>query len=450
MFVLLLFEDGTILCGGDFYGEDGSKNNNNMFNGFRNIKDIACGKNHIILLTDDNVLHGFGNNDNGQLSVPKSLVSGVEDVKLISCSDKYSTIVFTNNDIMIIGKNTFQKRSLYNAIRDNLEYLSKSYICTNEDGNTRISINLKIKKITSNNQNLLILLDDGSTRCITMERQSSPTIETYPFPYFEDCTKDGILINNGGGLKNLDVLEFSSSCAFTRDSFRKLIQIYNDGKDKFIGRVFGNEESVLQMYKEIRNPIRIFVTHISSFNKTTFILLSDGTARIGQQYGSFGFGVDRYSDDVRGLTIISDESNLKPTREPFTVFTYPIDLILDATSIKSTILSEITSGIHINFKTEPLPLVLTFKKNNLVQHDKNYNYSVVVPTQDAETNTIRTLRNLEKSNNSQRPTPVKTIPLSGQSKTIDQSTQTNTVPQSEYLKKYLKYKNKYLALKNKI
>jgi len=225
-----------------------------------------------------------------------------------------------------------------------------------------------------------------------MERQLSTTIETYPFPYFEDCTKDGILLKNNNGLGNLDLLEFSSSCAFTRDSFRKLIQIYNDGKDKFAGRVwrvFGNEESNFQLYKKIRNPRRIYVTHISSFNKTTFILLSDGTARIGQQYGSFGF--DRYYDDVRGLTIISDESNVKPTRKPFTVFTYPIDLILDATSIKSRILSGRTSGIRINFKTETLPLLLTFKKNNLVplplllifkennlvQRDVKDNFSVV-------------------------------------------------------------------------
>lgn len=77
-----------------------------------NIKKIACGKNHTVVLTDNGKVFGCGeNNENGQLGLGVLSTSSVlielpiDDVKDISCGYHHTMFIKNNGDLYACGKN---------------------------------------------------------------------------------------------------------------------------------------------------------------------------------------------------------------------------------------------------------------------------------------------------------------------------------------------------------
>ena len=102
-------------------------------------KEVSCGCEFTICLTEDGLVYSFGNNDHGQLGlgndelyyISPKLIKSLKDIKLIECGPNNTFCKSLNDDIYCSGRNDYGQLGLENNEDQNTPILCSSLL--NED-----------------------------------------------------------------------------------------------------------------------------------------------------------------------------------------------------------------------------------------------------------------------------------------------------------------------------
>lgn len=126
-YTFILSENGTLSC------YPSNEELEKEIKKIKNIVDIACGSNHLVILDKKGNVYAYGNNDKGQCNV-----DDFKDINKIFAT-KYGTIAMDEN--------------------------GKLYSCGEFIGQSRLKNYDNILDIDVDDNNLLILMDDGTVEC---------------------------------------------------------------------------------------------------------------------------------------------------------------------------------------------------------------------------------------------------------------------------------------------
>jgi alpha-tubulin suppressor-like RCC1 family protein len=98
-------------------------NVSNILNDEKKISKISLGKTHVLILTEDNILFGFGINDKGQLGIEQMYVNAtiindkgiLKNKKIIQISSGYqhSLVLLDSNELYSFGCNEYGQLVYY-------------------------------------------------------------------------------------------------------------------------------------------------------------------------------------------------------------------------------------------------------------------------------------------------------------------------------------------------
>ena len=160
---LILKNDGTVWgCGYNSYGQLGDNTTTNnrktlvQMTNATDVKAIACGNNHSLILKNDGTVWGCGMNNYGQLgngtttdnNITLVQMTNATDVKTIACGDIYSLILKNDGTVWSCGYNN--KGQLGTGDTNNVTSL------------TQIPNVTDVKGVACGNNNSLILKNDGT------------------------------------------------------------------------------------------------------------------------------------------------------------------------------------------------------------------------------------------------------------------------------------------------
>ncbi|XP_075588815.1 RCC1 and BTB domain-containing protein 1-like [Dermatophagoides farinae] len=158
-FVAILTDDGRVyLSSNDSHWKTNKKLRSiNTGNDF--FKMIACGKNHLLMLRQDDHVFAMGDNccdkitGNETSSCESMINTGIENVKLIACGQFHSIVVTNSSEIYSWGDNFFGQLGLGDQNDRNTPCL---VTFPNDD-----SVDTRIKDIVAGSKHSLFLLENG-------------------------------------------------------------------------------------------------------------------------------------------------------------------------------------------------------------------------------------------------------------------------------------------------
>jgi len=127
---LVLLNDGTVkACGQNTYGQLGLGNTNvgyttpTLIPSLSNVKQISCGGSHSLALLNDGTVKSFGMNTNGQLGLGNittpyttpTLISSLSNVKQIACGGNHSLVLLNDGTVKSCGQNGYGQLGLGNT-----------------------------------------------------------------------------------------------------------------------------------------------------------------------------------------------------------------------------------------------------------------------------------------------------------------------------------------------
>jgi len=162
---LALLNDGTVYgFGGNYYGQLGLGNNTSIINtptlisGMSNVKQISCGTNHSLALLTDGTVKSFGRNIYGNLGLNNTndynrptLIPSLSDVSQITCGADHSLVLLNDGTVKGFGANQFGNLGLGNTT---YQYNSPTLIT----GLTNV------KQISGGGNYSVVLLNDGTVK----------------------------------------------------------------------------------------------------------------------------------------------------------------------------------------------------------------------------------------------------------------------------------------------
>ena len=239
---LILKNDGTVWgCGNNTKGQlgDGTTTNRNTLVQMTNatdVKQIACGYNHTLILKNDGTVWGCGANQNGQLGDGTTTtdnatlvqMANATDVKQIACGDAHSLILkkdgtvwgcgsnqngqlddgtITNRTTLVQMTNATDVKLLMNIVPDDLFFLiyaNGKYYTT--DGNTLTEVTtVDLDTIKSQGFDDITLVNDYINSTSTLEFDSYQIISNLETEIYKKYYKESYMMMLNKAVTRQDV-----------------------------------------------------------------------------------------------------------------------------------------------------------------------------------------------------------------------------------------------------
>jgi len=297
MHSLALLNDGTVKAFGDnTSGQLGLGNTTTpittptLIPGLSNVKQIACGNGHSLVLLNDGTVKAFGYNTSGQLGLGNTtpytspiVIPSLTNVKQISCGSNHSLVLLNDGTVYGFGNNIGQL-GLGNT--------------TDQHSPTLISSLSNVNQIACGSSHSLVLLNDGTVKAFGYNNNGQLGLGNTTSPYTTPTlipSLTNVTQISGGQNYSLVLLNGGTVKAFGYNGYGQL--------------GLGNTTTSITTPTLI--PSLTNVKQISCGNIRSLVLLNGGTVKAFGYNGDGRLGLGNTTTPITTPTLIPSLTNVK-------------------------------------------------------------------------------------------------------------------------------------------